>query len=60
LAKEAKKQIENAISELESGIPLDLVILDIKEAWELLGKIIGKVYEEEFLDQLFSKFCLGK
>ena len=60
LAKEAKKQIENAIFELESGIPLDLVILDIKEAWELLGKIIGKVYEEEFLDQLFSKFCLGK
>ena len=53
LIKEAKKSIEN-------NIPIDMVEIDIKEAWSKLGEIIGQNYSEELIDQLFSQFCLGK
>jgi len=53
LVIEAKKQIEN-------NVPIDMVEIDIKEAWSKLGEIIGQNYSEELIDQLFSQFCLGK
>ena len=34
--------------------------IDLKSVWEILGLIIGESYDEELLDQLFSKFCVGK
>ena len=34
--------------------------LDIKNIWEELGLINGTSYEEELLDEMFSRFCLGK
>ena len=41
-------------------MPIDMVEIDIKEAWTNLGEIIGENYSEELIDQLFSQFCLGK
>ena len=43
-----------------SGIPIDILEIDIKEIWASLGKIIGETYEDELINQLFSQFCLGK
>lgn len=60
LAKQAKEKIDQSIISLEHENPIDLIELDIKNAWELLGLIIGEAYEEELIDQLFSQFCLGK
>ena len=37
-----------------------MVELDLKDAWQTLGKIIGETYEEELLDLLFRQFCIGK
>ena len=58
-----KKSLNNLLS-AENGIdndyPIDMVEIDIKEAWNTLGEIIGETYEEELLDQLFTQFCLGK
>lgn len=54
---EAVKEIENGI---KNNIPIDIIELDIKNAWNLLGTITGESYEEELLDKLFSQFCLGK
>ena len=34
--------------------------VNIKKIWELLGNLIGESYDEELLDNLFSRFCLGK
>jgi tRNA modification GTPase len=34
--------------------------IDIKNIWQELGKINGKYYDEELLDEMFSRFCLGK
>lgn len=58
------KNCLNSIKEVEKGInnnlPIDMIELDIKNIWEELGKINGTYYEEELLDEMFSRFCLGK
>ena len=53
-----------SIKEVELGLgnnqPIDMIELDIKDIWEKLGTINGTTYEEELLDEMFSRFCLGK
>ncbi|MBQ8885414.1 MAG: tRNA uridine-5-carboxymethylaminomethyl(34) synthesis GTPase MnmE [Clostridia bacterium] len=41
-------------------MPLDLVGIDVKEAWETLGEITGETASETIVDEIFSKFCVGK
>ncbi len=58
-----KKSYDSLLSAQNSSInnmPVDITEIDLKEAWNLLGMIIGKTYEDELIDQLFSQFCLGK
>lgn len=53
--------LANEINESnEQNTPIDLIQIDIQKLWELLGEIIGVSYKEELLDEIFSKFCLGK
>lgn len=58
------KRIQNSIMEVRNGVlekrPIDMIEIDIKEIWSLLGEIIGETYEEELIDHLFQQFCLGK
>jgi len=37
-----------------------MIEIDIKKVWELLGTLIGETYDDELIDNLFNKFCLGK
>lgn len=60
LVKEAVQAIKNAIESVKLSMPLEMIAVDIDEAYELLGEIIGSTYKDELLDELFSKFCLGK
>lgn len=60
LLKEAKNAIEESKQGIQNLIPIDVIEIDIKRAWNLLGEIIGKTYQEELINQLFSQFCLGK
>ena len=46
--------------DLQNNIASDMAEIDIKEAWNTLGEIIGETSSESLLDELFSKFCLGK
>ena len=41
-------------------MPLDLSSIDIKEAWQYLGEISGKSASEDVINEIFSKFCVGK
>ena len=59
LLKKASKKIEEAQSKIKE-FPIDLIEIDLKEAWSILGEIIGKTYKEELIDEIFSRFCLGK
>ncbi|MBE7705584.1 MAG: tRNA uridine-5-carboxymethylaminomethyl(34) synthesis GTPase MnmE [Cyanobacteria bacterium SIG29] len=42
------------------GLSVDFLVIDLQNAWEKLGKIIGESVEEDLLNQIFSQFCLGK
>lgn len=56
----ANESLKNALEELALNTPLDLVATDIKTAWLALGEITGKNSNQEIIDTIFSKFCLGK
>ncbi|WHI70081.1 tRNA uridine-5-carboxymethylaminomethyl(34) synthesis GTPase MnmE [Staphylococcus epidermidis] len=60
LLKQARQSIQDAIDVAESGIPMDMVQIDLTRTWEILGEIIGESASDELIDQLFSQFCLGK
>ena len=60
LLKEALNSINQALNNVSSKLPVDMIAIDIKKAWDLLGEITGESYQDELLDTLFSKFCLGK
>jgi tRNA modification GTPase len=60
LLHQAKQAVEDAISGIEAGVPIDIVQIDLTRTWELLGEIVGDTVHESLIDQLFSQFCLGK
>ena len=60
LVKNALESIENAMTSAENEVPLEMIAQDISDAYSTLGEIIGSTYKDELLDELFSKFCLGK
>ncbi|MCP8617208.1 tRNA uridine-5-carboxymethylaminomethyl(34) synthesis GTPase MnmE [Salirhabdus salicampi] len=60
LLKQAKQALQDAMTGLESGVPIDVVQIDVTRTWEILGEIIGDTVHESLIDQLFSQFCLGK
>lgn len=55
----AKDKLKEAISGLES-FPLDLISLDLRETWRILGEITGETADEEIISTVFEKFCVGK
>ncbi|UOF91751.1 tRNA uridine-5-carboxymethylaminomethyl(34) synthesis GTPase MnmE [Fodinisporobacter ferrooxydans] len=60
LLEQAKTQLSEAVQSAQMGMTLDLVAVDVKNAWSTLGEVIGKEVGEDLLDQIFSQFCLGK
>ena len=60
LLKKCRKISENIESAINGDLPIDMIEIDVKELWETLGEITGEVYKDELLDEIFSKFCLGK
>lgn len=60
LLNDAESALDDVITGIESGMPVDLVQIDMTRCWELLGEITGDSVQDELLTQLFSQFCLGK
>jgi tRNA modification GTPase len=60
LLDKALDGVSRAIDGLNDGVPIDLLSVDIKEAWRRLGQITGDVVEEDIINEIFSKFCIGK
>lgn len=60
LALRARTHMQDAIQSLEDGLELDLVTLDLQAAYDSLKEIIGESTREGLLDEIFSRFCLGK
>lgn len=45
---------------IEEGMPEDFYSIDLMNAYEELGKIIGESVEDDLVNEIFSKFCMGK
>ena len=56
--KEAIEMIEKVTS--ENSVTLDILDMQIKKIWQKLGEITGETANEAIIDEIFSKFCLGK
>ena len=60
LLRKAKQSLNDASVITENGEALDIIEIDIREAYDYLGEIIGETVSDEVLDEVFSRFCLGK
>lgn len=60
LLKKSLCIIDDSINNLEKGTPIDIIEMDLKNCWNTLGEIIGETYTDELIDEIFSRFCLGK
>ena len=60
LAGECAEHLKNACSAIEAGMPLDVACVDLSAALKSLGEITGEDVTESVLDEIFSKFCVGK
>jgi tRNA modification GTPase len=60
----ALKEVERSLSDITAGldqqVPGDLLALDIRRCLHYLGEITGAITNEDQLDYIFSKFCIGK
>ncbi len=56
----ARKDVAQFQKSLNMGLPEDLLVIDLQHAWENLGLITGDTAADDLLDEIFSKFCLGK
>ncbi|KNY29734.1 tRNA uridine-5-carboxymethylaminomethyl(34) synthesis GTPase MnmE [Pseudobacteroides cellulosolvens] len=52
--------IDNALSAYDGGMPLDMITIDIKDAAYYLGQITGESVNEQVLNEIFKRFCIGK
>ena len=60
LLKKAYSILPSIKDGIKNNLPIDMIEIDIKEMWNILGQIIGETYEDELINKLFSQFCLGK
>lgn len=60
LLKKSKQAMQDAIDATYVGIPIDVIQIDARLAWESLGEILGDEAGDSLIDQIFSQFCLGK
>jgi tRNA modification GTPase len=58
--EQAKACLKEALAAAEQLVPIDMIQIDVRRAWEHLGEIIGENVSESLIDQIFSQFCLGK
>lgn len=59
-AKRACMSLNDAVCAIDSGMPLDVAAIDLSAALDALGEITGETMNEQVIDEVFSKFCVGK
>lgn len=58
--KEARASLLQVLESIKLDMPVDVYAIDLTDAWHDLSEILGERYENALLNELFSKFCLGK
>ena len=60
LVRQSAEALERARQSLQDGMPLDCAVIDIRQAWDTLGSITGDTVHDDIVEEIFSRFCLGK
>ena len=60
ILRKALELLEQTRVTLLNGMSEDFVVIDLRSAWEKLGEITGETIGEDIIDEIFSRFCLGK
>ena len=58
--EDSLKASEIIVRELDNGIPLELIAIHLQDAIDSLGQVLGTHVKVDVLDQIFSRFCIGK
>jgi len=57
---EAKESLDKVLESLELDMPEDFYSIDLMNAYQMLGEIIGEAVDEDLVDTIFKEFCMGK
>ena len=60
LAKNAYQKLIDIEKGLKENLPVDMIEIDLRDCFDILGQITGKTYSDEIIDNLFERFCVGK
>ena len=60
ILRRAAKNLEESRTTIKTGIGIDFVSIDLRAALELLSELTGESVSEDILNEIFSKFCIGK
>ena len=60
LISKAIEDVNNTRNSINNNMPVDIIVISVKEILEDLGKITGEEVSEDIINEIFSKFCLGK
>ena len=60
LMRQSLNALKRAEETMYAGMPTDLILVDLREAWELLGAVTGETVQDDMVGEIFSRFCLGK
>ncbi|MGE5675758.1 MAG: tRNA uridine-5-carboxymethylaminomethyl(34) synthesis GTPase MnmE [Mycobacterium leprae] len=58
--RRALRHLEGALETLQNGFGSDMISIDVRGAWTALGEVTGDSVGDDLLDQIFSRFCIGK
>lgn len=60
LLRDASAFLEDSLKSIESNQPLEFIEIDVKNTYDDLGAILGEEVGDDILNEVFSRFCLGK
>lgn len=60
LLEEARHHLKEVVAAVRTGLPPDCLVIDLRNAWDKLGKITGDTVGEDILNEIFTRFCIGK
>ena len=60
MINKALESVKKAKDAIKDKMPIDIIAIFIKDILEDLGNITGEIVTDDIIDEIFSKFCLGK
>ena len=60
LLRRVLEHLNEAINAMDGSMDADLISIDLRSAWEILGELTGEMAGEDIIDEIFSRFCIGK